>query len=586
MMTKKIIKTLAVLVMITNTNVYSQKISKEEKKQKKIEKKQKKIEKKIFFEKINDTLPLNSQGEEVSVIPSNACLNNLVKLTYISKSNKYSQDIILFNKLDLHKRIKFYDIYKSSNNLYIHKEGFGKSYPNQKDTDEFIKCKKLVNIYNFREEEIKYGSCVSSSNFTPVDYLVLEYEKNTKDNQIGYVVIKKSEFENRIKILKKSEKLHEEINKTEFIISYNTASAFSSDCFNKLVLRKDFYIIKTDTLQKNLRQEAEKLTIDWMKNRYFYDTPAYYEKEFKSQATNLSSGTWTNIFDRYGRYIGTSEFDYIDFTLDTIKFYQLDVVALINSGLLKDSLKSYGQRDFKTTNYRDLWERITGDDVENKNVLDSYTSKEVEKMSTIEYWEKNVPKNNDLKKFITESYVIISPRIYVQNYLNDENSNTLFDFSEISFNNELDYSNAKNKIRLNFSSSFNNNESTKDEDKYFYTSTEINTLRFDVINLLADAFCKKSGIMNSEKKKKEKEQEYLNTLSKEFGKKYAQAAVNGDIIVGMPEKLLQIPLRVWNIKSSAEWKKGYRIYCTFKFNSSKKLIVYVYDGKVASISNW
>lgn len=123
-------------------------------------------------------------------------------------------------------------------------------------------------------------------------------------------------------------------------------------------------------------------------------------------------------------------------------------------------------------------------------------------------------------------------------------------------------------------------------NKYFYTSPDLKILRDDVVTLLAEIFCKKSGAMNSEKKKKEKEQQYLNALAKEYGLKYAKAAVVGDIIIGMPEDLLTIPLRAWNIKSNTQWKKGYRIYCTFKFNTSKKLIVYVYDGKVASISNW
>ena len=83
-----------------------------------------------------------------------------------------------------------------------------------------------------------------------------------------------------------------------------------------------------------------------------------------------------------------------------------------------------------------------------------------------------------------------------------------------------------------------------------------------------------------------KKEKFQKDLISKYGKKYVDEAQNGNIVVGMPEGLLQIPLRVWNIKSNTQWEKGYRIFCSFKFDTSKKLIVYVYDGKVASISNW
>ena len=87
----------------------------------------------------------------------------------------------------------------------------------------------------------------------------------------------------------------------------------------------------------------------------------------------------------------------------------------------------------------------------------------------------------------------------------------------------------------------------------------------------------------TERKQKEK---YQKDLLKKFGKKYVEEAQNGNIVDGMPEGLLQIPLRVWTIKSNTEWSNGYRIYCTYKFDTSRRLIVYVSKGKVSSISTW
>ena len=92
-------------------------------------------------------------------------------------------------------------------------------------------------------------------------------------------------------------------------------------------------------------------------------------------------------------------------------------------------------------------------------------------------------------------------------------------------------------------------------------------------------------INKNDKERKEKEQ-FQKDLIKKFGKKYVEEAQNGNIVVGMPEELLSIPLRVWNIKSSNQWERGYRIFCSYKFDTSKKLIVYVYDGKVRSLSTW
>ena len=54
----------------------------------------------------------------------------------------------------------------------------------------------------------------------------------------------------------------------------------------------------------------------------------------------------------------------------------------------------------------------------------------------------------------------------------------------------------------------------------------------------------------------------------------------------MPEDLLTIPLRAWNIESRSEWGRGYFIYCKFKFDTSKRLRITITDGKVSNLSSW
>jgi hypothetical protein len=79
---------------------------------------------------------------------------------------------------------------------------------------------------------------------------------------------------------------------------------------------------------------------------------------------------------------------------------------------------------------------------------------------------------------------------------------------------------------------------------------------------------------------------FKQELIKKYGAKYTESAFNGDIIVGMPDALLQIPLRVWSIDANKQWGGGYRIYCHSKINTANKLLVTVQNGKVISVAGW
>lgn len=73
-------------------------------------------------------------------------------------------------------------------------------------------------------------------------------------------------------------------------------------------------------------------------------------------------------------------------------------------------------------------------------------------------------------------------------------------------------------------------------------------------------------------------------LVNKFGAKYTNEALNGNIIIGMPEGLLPIPLKLWKITSRSKWNNGYKLYCTSYLDSSAKLSVYVQNGKVTYVS--
>lgn len=75
-------------------------------------------------------------------------------------------------------------------------------------------------------------------------------------------------------------------------------------------------------------------------------------------------------------------------------------------------------------------------------------------------------------------------------------------------------------------------------------------------------------------------------MTKKYGKKYVDDALNGNITIGMPEELLPIPLQAWVIKSRDDYPNGFKLYCSFSLNTSRKLLITVKNNKVVSLSNW
>jgi hypothetical protein len=69
-------------------------------------------------------------------------------------------------------------------------------------------------------------------------------------------------------------------------------------------------------------------------------------------------------------------------------------------------------------------------------------------------------------------------------------------------------------------------------------------------------------------------------MTKKYGKKYVDDALNGNITIGMPEELLPIPLQAWVIKARDEYPNGFKLYCSFSLNTSRKLLITVVNKKV------
>ena len=54
----------------------------------------------------------------------------------------------------------------------------------------------------------------------------------------------------------------------------------------------------------------------------------------------------------------------------------------------------------------------------------------------------------------------------------------------------------------------------------------------------------------------------------------------------MEENEINIVNCVWSIKSRGNFSNGYKLWCKFRLDTSKRLLVVVRDGKVTRVSTW
>lgn len=96
---------------------------------------------------------------------------------------------------------------------------------------------------------------------------------------------------------------------------------------------------------------------------------------------------------------------------------------------------------------------------------------------------------------------------------------------------------------------------------------------------IANKAAEEERILKDQEFKKDKD-----ILIKKFGAKFVNEALNGNIIIGMPEDLLPIPLKLWEIYSRSQTNGGYTLYCKSYLDSSVRLRLSVTNGKVSYIS--
>lgn len=121
-----------------------------------------------------------------------------------------------------------------------------------------------------------------------------------------------------------------------------------------------------------------------------------------------------------------------------------------------------------------------------------------------------------------------------------------------------------------------------------YSPFKKNVIDYYAYKALSSMLYLKSIQQNEEKTQKQADAnaELIRQLRRKHGSKFVDAALEGDILVGMPEELLPIPLQFWSISSRDDWSGGYALWCKFRMNTAKKLKVVVNNGKVSRVSTW
>lgn len=73
-------------------------------------------------------------------------------------------------------------------------------------------------------------------------------------------------------------------------------------------------------------------------------------------------------------------------------------------------------------------------------------------------------------------------------------------------------------------------------------------------------------------------------LYSKYGKKYVDLALEGQMVVGMPEDLLVMTMNVWQITRRTNFQNGYGWDCYSKLDKSKKLTLRVTNKKISYVS--
>lgn len=430
---------------------------------------------------------------------------------------------------DLIALINTHDLFKHIKLSSVCKEN-KKIYGFYQYDNSGFECHKLLNIYEFQRKTYDDNGIFVLEVY---DYLLFEYRSKHDDENLSHKMIYKSTFQSY------EEKFNKDI-----------------EVFNLLKKEEFSVVLAIDTVYINVKLELENKTysrINTSKSKFLMNI---YAKNNFINDNPISKADFINTFKSYPnnvKYAG----NIITFSLDSLKLYKFNEEKFYRYIFSDEQTKEFISKEYGYEK-----ERVLISHIANLSLSD------LKKMSKKEYWDGFLPKEEDfILEFLDEDY--ISPSYQITDFHNHVEDD-IFSFSATT-SSALDimYNDPSNNQKL---------------FKYFNNNSKL--IREMSLEAIWLSCLDKLERIQKDKSATDKKEKYQKDLISKFGKKYVDEAQNGNIVIGMPEGLLPIPLRVWSIKSNTQWLKGYRIYCSYKFDTSRKLIVYVYDGKVESISTW
>ena len=484
-------------------------------------------------------------------------LNNYIKINEISKVDNFNEEITLLNYYNLSDflPIKLFFIGKIKEDFSTplvffpngFKSGFGEIYFDSLP-------EKIKNVYAFKNDNKEYFllefneyiNYRSQVNFSP----------RYKDK---FLAIEKNELLELIKNLKNIEK--------EIVEFKNN---LEKSKFKLLIFQQD--ILKEDEIGRDYYNQLKRsLMIPIISNtNYELKKPFDFSKPIGFYGFSFNND-YQKIIEIDGKNLNINKIIYFKDDNNYLK-------AKISVGLSNLKFFKLNYNKLHSTYFND-W---SGDFPDGDR-------------STFYYYfdSKNT---NDLKNMITDNY-------WEQHFIDEKKFNEILDISELKiedliFNSDFDFNNLFGFPKIKF----NENNEIYPPNEYFDNETKVGIAVIEMREFSSGFFSneiKHSLIFNLKKEAKrvldEKAKEtktiqgnkkFISDMTKKYGKKYVDDALNGDITMGMPEELLPLPLQAWVIKSRDEFPNGYNLYCNFSFNTARKLLITVKNKKVVRISNW
>jgi hypothetical protein len=122
-----------------------------------------------------------------------------------------------------------------------------------------------------------------------------------------------------------------------------------------------------------------------------------------------------------------------------------------------------------------------------------------------------------------------------------------------------------------------------DRQDYHYQKDVTNLIDFNA-KYCSQTLKEYYDYLQTNNKQKSIDNKNKEILYSKYGKKYVDLALEGQMVVGMPEDLLVITMNVWEITRRTNFQNGYGWDCYSKLDKSKKLTLRVTNKKVSYVS--